>query len=64
MAFFYLMFRSCKLLKLRFYLFAFLKIQVLIVPHYDLQPISKDHNGNKGNHFLFFVLSLLLVSKP
>ena len=42
----------------------FLKIQVLIVPHYDLQPISKDHNGNKGNHFLFFVLSLVLVSKP
>ena len=58
------MFRFRKLLKLRFYLFAFLKIQVLIVPHYDLQPISKDHNGNKGNHFLFFVLSLVLVSKP
>ena len=26
--------------------------------------LFKDHNGNKGNHFLFFVLSLVLVSKP
>ena len=24
----------------------------------------KNHNGNKRNHFLFFVLSLVLVSKP
>ena len=27
----------------------------LIVPHYDLQPIFNDHNGNKSNTFLFFL---------
>ena len=26
--------------------------------------VQKHHNGNKRNHFLFFVLSLVLVSKP
>ena len=36
----------------------------LVVSHYDLHPVQKDHNGNKRNHFLFFVLSLVLVSKP
>ena len=35
----------------------------LVVSHYDLQPVQNDHNGNKRNHFLFFVLSLVLVSK-
>ena len=34
------------------------------MPHYDLQSIQKDHNGNKRNHFLFFVLSLVLIGKP
>ena len=24
----------------------------------------KDHNGNKGNHFLFFVSSWVVISKP
>ena len=33
----------------------------LVVSHYDLHPIQKDHIGNKRNHFLFFVLSLVLV---
>ena len=32
--------------------------------HYDLQSILKDRNGNKRNHFLFFVLSLVLIGKP
>ena len=36
----------------------------LVVSHYDLHPVQKDHNGNKRNYFLFFVLSLVLVSKP
>ena len=31
---------------------------------FALTYISKDHNGNKRNYFLFFVLSLVLVSKP
>ena len=25
----------------------------LVVSHYDLHPVQKDHNGNKRNHFLF-----------
>ena len=29
------------------------------MPHYDLQSVLKDHNGNKRNYFLFFVLSLI-----
>ena len=33
-------------------------------PFYDLQSNPKDRNGNKRNHFLFFVLSLVLISKP
>ena len=36
----------------------------LVVSHYDLHQVQKDHNGNKSNHFLLFVLSLVLVSKP
>ena len=36
----------------------------LVVSHYDLHPVQKDHNGNKRNHFLFFVLSLVFVGKP
>ena len=24
-----------------------------VVPFYNLQPVYKDHNGNKSNHFLF-----------
>ena len=36
----------------------------LVVSHYDLHPVQKDHNGNKRNHSLFFVLSFVLVSKP
>ena len=27
----------------------------LVVSYYDLHPVQKDHNGNKRNHFLFFV---------
>ena len=33
-------------------------------PHYDLQSVLKDHNGNKRNHFVFFVLSLVFIGKP
>ena len=33
------------------------------VPHCDLQLV-RDHNGDKGNHFLFLVLSLVLIGKP
>ena len=36
----------------------------LVVSHYDLHPLQKDNNGNKRNHFLFFVVSFVLVSKP
>ena len=36
----------------------------LVVSHYDLHPVQKDHKGNKRNHFLFFVLSFVSVSKP
>ena len=36
----------------------------LVVSRYDMHPVQKDHNGNKRNHFLFFVLSLVSVSKP
>ena len=36
----------------------------LMVSHYDLHLVQKDHNRNKRNHFLFFVASLVLVSKP
>ena len=44
--------------------FIYLLSVQLVVSHYDLHPVQKDHNGNKRNHFLFFVLSLVLVSKP
>ena len=30
----------------------------LVVSHYDLHPVQKDHNGNKRNHFLFFCVIL------
>ena len=35
-----------------------------MVSDYDLQPVQKDHNGNKRKHFLLFAFSLVLVSKP
>ena len=39
-------------------------LTAIVVSHYDLHPVQKDHNGKKGYHFLFFVLSLVLVRKP
>ena len=36
----------------------------LVVSLYDLQPIQKNLNRNKKNHFLIFVLSLVLDCKP
>ena len=38
-------------------------INVMLRASYDLQSKLKDHIGNKRNHFLFFVLSLVLSSK-
>ena len=45
-------------------LYTYLLSVQLVVSHYDLHPVQKDHNGNKRNHFLVFVLSLVLVCKP
>ena len=28
------------------------------------KSVLKDHNGNKRNHFLFFVSSLVVIGKP
>ena len=35
----------------------------LVVSHYDLHPVQKDHKGNEKSLSLF-VLSFSLVSKP
>ena len=39
-------------------------LTAIVVSHYDLHPVQKDHNGKKRNHSPFFVLSLVLVRKP
>ena len=49
---------------LLFWLLILMYLVSLVVSHYDLQQDQKDHNEHKRNHFLFHVLSLVLVSKP